>query len=660
MISDDWLQRNALNQGTVTPEGMQRALERQQSEGGDLFDNLVEVRAAAESALLSLVAQALSTRYVSMEQLARLAVPEPVLAMVPKRLAEEHAFLPVSFERTTGVLVAVAPDQSADFVMIPLLEPLGVTEVRTYIGSRRSVQAAIRKLYYGDFYAFDRVDTTSQDEYRQMMDFYSHNLLDEEQLESAEAEPVTENRMAVFTNAELEQLSRQARSQSQVLTVDAWGDHDAWLRRYRETLKVLVNRIEMSQEWRQGHSAEAHRLVELLSKRIGQSEADKDATAVAALLHESGKPEGLHFTLTGIAQRKDMKTQAPRVAEAPMRAMESALLPPAVKEVLSSLFERYDGQGVPRQLAGRAIPLGARILAAVDEYLGLLYDPEHPASTLLDRDAALAELGRHAGTLFDASVVEILKQTVTGDSLRQEFLGNRASLLLVDPDPEELTNLELKLVAEGYTVLTARTSAKAARHVLSKLVDLVICETALQPVDGFVLCESLKKDGRTAKLPVIFLSDQSDAESVNRGFALGAKDYIVKPYAFELLLAKIQHALETVPAESRTPSRGVSGSLSEMGLPDIIQILTAGRKSGALKVTYDAGEGVIYFQDGAIVDAESSAGWGEEAVYELLGVDEGDFELDSNLRASQVTIDRSTEGLVLEGMRRLDQDRAGR
>lgn len=660
MISDDWLRRNTINQGTVTPEGMERALERQQAEGGDLFDNLIAVRASTESALLSLVAQALNTRYVSMQQLARLVVPDAVLAMVPKELAEEHAFLPVTFDPSAGLLLAVAPDQTADYVMLPRLESRGVTEIRTYIGARRSVLAAIKKLYHGDFNAFDRVDAASQDEYRQMMDMYSHNLLDEEQLASSEPDPVTEHHMAFFTGQELEQLSRQERSQSQVSTVDTWGDQGDWLKRYRETLKVLVNRIEMSMEWRQGHSAEAQRLAGLVGKRIGQSESDADATAVAALLHESGKPSSPHLTLHGIAHRPGDKGHAARVVDGPMRAMESALLPASVKGILGSLFERYDGLGVPGQMSGRAIPLGARILAVVDEYLGLLYDPEHPAGTLLDRDASLAELGRYAGSLFDASVVEILKQTVTGDSLRQEFLGSRASLLLVDSDPEEVTGLEFKLVAEGYTVLTARTSAQAARKVLSKPVDLVISEVALQPVDGFALCESLKKDGRTAKIPMLFLSVRADAESVNRGFALGAKDYIVKPYAFELLLAKIQRALETAPAEGRPLSRGVSGSLSEMGLPDIIQILSAGRKSGALRVSYPAGEGAIFFQDGRIVDAESSAGWGETAVYELLGVQEGDFELDSNLRASQTTITKSTEGLILEGMRRFDESRAGR
>ncbi len=659
MISDDWLRRNTLNQGTVTPEGMQQALDRQQTDGGDLFDNLIEVRAATESELLSLVAQALNTRYVSLQQLARLAVPEAVLSLLSKELAEQHAFLPVTFDTNTGVLVAVAPDQTADYIMLPLLEPHGVREIRTYIGARRSVVAAIKKLYYGDFYAFDRVDTSSQDEYRQMMDIYSHSFLDEEQLTSPEPEAVTDSQMAFFTGAELEQLSRQARSQSQVSVVDAWGDQGDWIKRYRETLKVLVNRIEMSQEWRQGHSAEAQRIAGLVGKRIGQSEAGMEATAVAALLHESGKPHSPHFTLYGIAQQKEVKAQALRVVDAPMRAMESALLAASVREILASLYERFDGLGMPGQMSGRAIPLGARILAAVDEYLGLLYDPEHPAGTLLNRDGALQELSRHGGTLFDASVVEIIKQTVTGDSLRQEILGSRASVLLVDSDPEELTGLELKLVAEGYKVITARSSAKAARHVLSKPVDLVVCETSLEPVDGFGLCESLKKDGRTAKIPVLFLSERADAESINRGFAVGAKDYIGKPYSFELLVAKIQRALESAPAESRPASRGVSGSLSEMGLPDIIQILSAGRKSGALMVAYAAGEGRLYFQDGRIVDAESSAAWGEEAVYELLGVAEGDFELDSNQRASQTTIAKSTEALILEGMRRFDEQHAG-
>ncbi|MFH2008838.1 MAG: DUF4388 domain-containing protein [bacterium] len=658
MISDDWLQRNALNQGVITGDGLQLALERQQRQGGDLFDNLVEVRAADETALLSLVARALNTRYVSLQQLARLNVPEQTLKLVPKELAVEHAFLPVNFNADTGVLVAVAPDSTADYIMLPLLDKHGVREITTYVGSKRSVNAAIRKLYLGDFYAFDRVDTSSQDEYRQLMDVYSHNYLDEEQLKGIEPEEYHGNQMPIFTGQELEQLSQRERSSSSTYDViDPWGSHADWMKRYTETLKVLVNRIEMDAGWRQGHSAELARLAGLVGKRISQSERDITATEVAALLHESGKPHKPHLTLSIIERRQDVRAVAGRLVDAPQRAMEAALLPQPVSEILLSLYERYDGLGFPRRLTGRGVPLGARILAVVDEYLGLLFDPEHPCGTTLNRDAAVEELFRHQSTLFDPTVIEILKQTVTGESLRQEFLGKRATLLVVDPDVEEATGLELKLVAAGFGVVTARNAAQAARRLLRETVDLVICEVELEPVDGFVLCEKLKKDSRTANTPVLFVSCRSDSDSVNRGFALGAKDYIVKPYAFELLRAKVQRALEQAPVVNRPAARGVSGSLAEMSLPDIVQILSAGRRSGALKVSSALTEGTIYFMDGRIVDAESTHGWGEEAVYDLLRVEEGDFVLDSDVRATQTTIQMTTERLILEGMRRMDESR---
>jgi hypothetical protein len=100
---------------------------------------------------------------------------------------------------------------------------------------------------------------------------------------------------------------------------------------------------------------------------------------------------------------------------------------------------------------------------------------------------------------------------------------------------------------------------------------------------------------------------------------------------------------------------GVSGSLSEMSLPDMVQVLWHGRKTGSLKIRAAGEAGEIHFVTGAIYNALWANLRGEEAFYAMLALSEGEFALDPNFTAPQQVIQDSPEALLLEGMRRIDE-----
>ena len=101
--------------------------------------------------------------------------------------------------------------------------------------------------------------------------------------------------------------------------------------------------------------------------------------------------------------------------------------------------------------------------------------------------------------------------------------------------------------------------------------------------------------------------------------------------------------------------RGVSGSLEEMGIPDIVQILHQGRKTGALHLSSEGEQGTIFFKDGTVVDAAWRGLGGEEAFYAVVGVSKGGFTIDPTVTPPEKVIQASPEMLLLEGMRRLDE-----
>jgi DNA-binding response OmpR family regulator len=154
----------------------------------------------------------------------------------------------------------------------------------------------------------------------------------------------------------------------------------------------------------------------------------------------------------------------------------------------------------------------------------------------------------------------------------------------------------------------------------------------------------------------VFFSSDTDSTKVDEALDAGAQDYLFKPLASQVVAAKVRHMLEQ--RHKQRAVRGVSGSLEEMSLPDIVQVLHQGRKTGALKLSGEGQSGTIYFKDGAIVDAAFGDLSGADAFYGIVGVKKGDFTIDPTVVPGEKTINTSPEMLLLEGLRRLDE--AGR
>lgn len=102
---------------------------------------------------------------------------------------------------------------------------------------------------------------------------------------------------------------------------------------------------------------------------------------------------------------------------------------------------------------------------------------------------------------------------------------------------------------------------------------------------------------------------------------------------------------------------GVKGRLKDMSLVDIIQIFNAERKTVAVHLGSELGYGRVYIKDGAIVHAAYREFTGPDAFFQLLAWHDGEFEVEPDAAAPERTINEPPEGLILEGLRRLDEAR---
>lgn len=420
---------------------------------------------------------------------------------------------------------------------------------------------------------------------------------------------------------------------------------------YIETLNVVVALLEQDRGELRGHSMMVVRIARRMCERLGLTPEETDSIVIAAYLHDLGKVSQFHLTALNVAQYENHRAQAKKSYLTPMRLFEAVRLPDKVASILAHLYERLDGQGFPDRLSAKEIPLGSRLLAVAETYADLTGQAANAYRRKLTPEEAFEVLNKHRGKLFDPTLLDVLKLVVLGGDLRAKLLADRRRALLVDPDAEESTVLELRLVEHGFDVVIARTSSDAENELVND-IDIVISEIELKPLDGFALLQKVRAAGN--EVPFVFLSQRDESEIAKRSFELGAGDFITKPASPDVVALKVNRVLEGGSARKRKPG-GVSGSLTEMALPDMVQILFHGRKSGLLVIHSEGKRGEIQFSEGQIFDATFGDTVREDAFYEMLRLKGGDFELDPNFRAGERKIALAPESLLLEGMRRLDE-----
>ncbi|MCU0692243.1 MAG: DUF4388 domain-containing protein, partial [Polyangiaceae bacterium] len=576
-------------------------------------------------------------------KLAKADITRLTLDKVPRKIAEQSGIFPVLWDPESAVLSVVTadPDNFEALKEVQILS--GAREVRAFVARPAAVKAAVSKAYGGDIHAFGILDRNAHEQFQSMLNVYERNLVSEESMAVALAD--TRGRERLISGTSLEN------SASQIAVAVTSAVTSAPM---LETLNVLVSLIENTRPDLRGHSSHVARLTSKLAERIGVPQADVAAMVVAAHIHDLGKMSAYHLTALNVSQYEGHKAAAQKAYPTPERLLDGVGLSQTTLAAVQSMYERYDGKGFPAAHSGKDIPLGARILAIADTYADLTQNPRNPFRKALRPLEASEVLARFKGDVFDPNIVDLFKHVVTGDDLMARLLANRHRALVVDPDPEETTLLELRMIEQGFEVVIARGSDQARKVLEAGDVELVVCEVDLKPQDGFTLLASVRQEPWGGALPWVFLTRRAGRPDVQKGFELGASDFVVKPAQPEVLLAKLKRLIER-NATTRAAA-GVAGSLSEMSLPDIVQILWHGRKTGALRIRSRGESGELHFQDGQIVNAMHGKLRGEEAVYMMLRLKDGEFGLDPNFVPQATVIVESPEALLLEGMRRMDED----
>ncbi|MCH2107887.1 MAG: HD domain-containing protein [Polyangiaceae bacterium] len=474
--------------GALTNEQREAVLSHMNAYGDRPEEPLIESGTMEEVALLKYLAGIYRTRFVSTVKLSKADIDQLTLEKIPKKFATKRGVFPVLFDKAKSALSVVTADPHDASLLDELKLVAGVKEIRPFVARPRAVQAAVAKAYSGDIHAFDTLDRVAHQQFTNMLDVYERNLVSDESMVVALAKE-DQPRERVLSGDELEKGGAKA----------SRGMNDQG---FVETLNVLVSLLENSRQDLRGHSAQVSRLIKKLAERIGLNQNQLNQLQIAAFLHDLGKAGAYHLTALNVAEYEGHATHAKKTYSSPSRLMEAVGLSHETKASIEQMYERFDGQGFPQGIRGKDIALGARILAIADTYADLTQNPRNPFRKRLRPAEACEVLMRYKATIFDPNLVDLFKHTVTGEDLKARLLANRHRAIIIDPDPEEMTVLELRMIEQGFEVQQARTAKQALEHLSSGEFELAVSEVDLgSGGDGFELLSQVRSQDYGKSLP---------------------------------------------------------------------------------------------------------------------------------------------------------------
>jgi DNA-binding response OmpR family regulator len=239
-------------------------------------------------------------------------------------------------------------------------------------------------------------------------------------------------------------------------------------------------------------------------------------------------------------------------------------------------------------------------------------------------------------------------------------MPSNVKVLLVDDNPMVLNMLRQALSAMA-SVSTANDGADALLKVVEEPFDLIVADYQMPGMDGRQLMDKTKARAASARIPVILMASKTDLAEKLKVVQDAVEDFVEKPFLLKEAVARIKRSVDKIALEKlakEAPATGdgtVRGSLAQMNVIDLLQSLDQGHKSCLLVLLNNTDRCEMYFADGQINHAVYGPLKGDEAVYKVMAWTGGSFQIDFNGHSDQQTTSRSTQGLLMEGLRLLDE-----
>lgn len=240
-------------------------------------------------------------------------------------------------------------------------------------------------------------------------------------------------------------------------------------------------------------------------------------------------------------------------------------------------------------------------------------------------------------------------------------MAKPVKILVVEDNPAVLEMVRRGMEPCGE-VITASDGGDAMLKVFDEKPDLIISDFQMPGMDGRQLFEKIRGREQSKNIPFLFMATRGDIEEKLRPYISdGVEDFIVKPFYLKDLVSRAKKITDRMLLEKmqqKATRPGVlEGRLDTMNVIDLLQSLEMGQKSCKLTLRSPEGKCELFFQNGQCNDAVFNDGAvvGDEAVFKVVQWVQGEFEIDFQGSSPHQRTTRSTQGLLMEALRLLDE-----
>jgi DNA-binding response OmpR family regulator len=122
-------------------------------------------------------------------------------------------------------------------------------------------------------------------------------------------------------------------------------------------------------------------------------------------------------------------------------------------------------------------------------------------------------------------------------------MSKPASVLIVDDEPNIVLSLQFLMKKTGYEVRTAKDGEEAMAEITRAAPDLVLLDVMMPKIDGFSICRQIRANPEWKDVRIIMLTARGRDVEREKGLALGADDYITKPFSTKDAIARVEAVL---------------------------------------------------------------------------------------------------------------------
>lgn len=232
-------------------------------------------------------------------------------------------------------------------------------------------------------------------------------------------------------------------------------------------------------------------------------------------------------------------------------------------------------------------------------------------------------------------------------------MAQARKILIADPDVNAVRPLTKALRSRGYHVQYAPDGSRALEVAVLRHPDVILFDENCRLIEARSFVQILLTNPRTDDIPVVVTTSSRELDRF-RTFRDGA---LQKPFNLDEVLSRIDHLCRRVEAarDLKGDAREIEGGLSQLPLPDLLQILAMNRRTGRLTVANGAEKGEIQLSAGQPVNARVGEIEGEKALFRLIAWREGTFAFAPGPPPLRSLVNRAMEDVLLEGMRQSDE-----